>query len=610
MEVRIQSLILPTDEKHQQCRRLFYRGDHAILDRDKKLLKLGFGQHVDFTTYINACSLRKWQQYTNIGHVKLHLILKGSAEIDFVGYHKNALTVYRQDFAHKKFNAKTKREITFEFPTSDEQMIGFELSALSQCTIYGGYYTTNIQTKDINDVTLAINTTTCRKEEFVKKNLKLLADEILDSKDEIAKHLYIHVVDNGKSLKASDVINGHPKQIFLHPNINAGGSGGYARGMMECLHQKVSVTNVLMMDDDVLVLPESICRTYNFLKLLKPEFKNSLISGAMLNLENPAKQHEDIGHVEIHKWEYYWGSIKGVLNQEKLENNLENELPVPKHKDSYAGWWYCCVPMKTIKKLGLPHPYFIRSDDIEYGVRANTNIITLNGICVWHMGFLTKYNAVFDRYFAFRNMLISQATTGLVKDHDLFPVIYSSFRVELLQFNYNAAELILRAVQDFLRGPEWLMQVQPEKQLAELVRLKDDFKPLDSLPDGSLFNYKTAKKDDARRFKDKVLMKATWNGHILTPKFLERHEVVPISFDFSMQPQKITMHTKLIAVNPYERTGIYRIRDKKRFRQLMREWKKTARSFNRNHERVVQAYRNATPEMRSEKFWRRYLGIK
>jgi hypothetical protein len=207
-------------------------------------------------------------------------------------------------------------------------------------------------------------------------------------------------------------------------------------------------------------------------------------------------------------------------------------------------------------------------------------------------------------------MLVSQATTGLVKDHDLFPVIYSSFRVELLQFNYNAAELILHAVQDFLRGPEWLMQVQPEKQLAELVKLKDEFAPLDSLPDGSLFNYKTAKKDDARRFKDKVLMKVTWNGHILTPKFLERREVVPISFDFSMQPQKITMHTKLIAVNPYERTGIYRIRDKKRFRKLMREWKKTARSFKRNHERVAQAYKNATPEMRSEKFWRKYLGIK
>lgn len=50
--------------------------------------------------------------------------------------------------------------------------------------------------------------------------------------------------------------------IYYHRNKNVGGSGGFTRGMIESIRQKPKATHVLLMDDDVVVLSESIKRTY------------------------------------------------------------------------------------------------------------------------------------------------------------------------------------------------------------------------------------------------------------------------------------------------------------------------------------------------------------
>ena len=86
-----------------------------------------------------------------------------------------------------------------------------------------------------NAIKLTIGTTTMKKKAFITKNVKALNEEILSSDDEISCHFHIHVVDNGRTLKREDFPE-HPA-IALHPNKNVGGSGGFARGMIEALHQ-------------------------------------------------------------------------------------------------------------------------------------------------------------------------------------------------------------------------------------------------------------------------------------------------------------------------------------------------------------------------------------
>lgn len=603
MEYRIQSLVLPTEEKHRGCRKLFYRGSHGILDTKKQSLSLGYGQGCDFVTYLNACSWQKWQKYTTAAKLTLHLDIEGDVELTFLGYSKEALTVDRKEFDTKTFHKKSRREIIYTFPDNDEMMVGFEISALSKCTIHGGYYTVEVKKSDINNVTLSLATTTCNKEDFIKKNVAIIKQEIISSDEEIAKNFYLHVVDNGRTLTEKDIYGSH---VYLHSNINAGGAGGFARGMIESLAQKPMATHILLMDDDVLILSESIKRTFNILKLLRSEYHNTIISGAMLYYEKPEFQHEDIGTVS---GGFNFRALKGQLNQSHLDKNLENEKLFTQHKNSYAGWWYCCLPASIIRKEGLPLPIFIRCDDMEYGIRCKVPFITMNGICVWHMGFVTKYNAAFDKYQQHRNLLIAKAASGILDDIDIPKAIYDSFRTEIMRFNYDTAQLIVEALEDYMKGPKYLETVDGEKLTKEHFKLNDRLTPLRDLPDGNTFRPKDSYEAPQLTFKNRVLIRLTWNGQRLTPKFLEKPGVVPIGFDWALQIQRIAMHSKLIAVNPYNETGVYRIKNKKRFRELMHRYNRAMHDYKRRGDAVRKAYADEAKYMTSEKFWRKYLGI-
>ena len=606
MEFRIQSLVFPSEEKHLQCRKLFYKGDRGILDRENGRISLGYAQHCDFTTYLNACSYQKWQKYTGAGSLKLHLDIKGHANITLIGYDKKAISVNSVEFLGKRISIEKRSTISLQYPDNDEQMVGFEITALDKCTIYGGYYTVEVEKKDMQDVVLSLATTTCHKEDFIKKNVNLIKKEIIESKEEISKNFYLHVVDNGRTLSTKEINGEH---IFLHSNINSGGSGGFARGMMESLHQNPKVTHVLLMDDDVLVLPESIKRTYNLLRLLRPEYRNDFISGAMLYYEKPYEQHEDIGTISYTQDNCVFRSLKGILDHTKISDSLENEGDFIKHRNSYAAWWYCCIPAKVIEKNGLPLPIFIRCDDSEYSLRCGANIITMNGICIWHMGFTTKYNTTFDKYQQYRNLLIAQSTSGIIPEADLFRVIYSSFRIELMRFNYGAAELVVRSLEDYLKGPEFIKNANGEEITQNNFKLNDKMLPLNSLEDGALYNPADCYIDPPITLYDRIFTKVTWNGQRLCPKFMERSGVIPIGFDWAIQLHRIAGHSKLIAINPYDLTGVYRIKDKKKFEEIMKRYKNASHDFKARSKQVAQEYKESQKEITSEKFWRKYLGI-
>lgn len=604
---KIQSIVFPTEEKHRGCRKLFYRGSRGILDVNKKNLSLGYGQNCDFVTYLNACSYQKWKTYTNASNLTLHLIVEGDVEIIFLGYNKDALTVNRKEYETKKYTSKTKHEIVFSFPENNEMMVGFEISALSKCTIFGGYYTVDIDDSFINDVKLSIATTTCKKEEFIKKNTEIIKKEILNSNEEIADNAFLHVIDNGQTLTKKD-ING--KHVFLHPNINAGGSGGFARGMIESLIQKPAATHILLMDDDVLVLSESIKRTFSLLKLLKKEYRNHFISGAMLYYEDPIKQHEDIGTITTTRYASIYKSLKDVLNHEKLEDNLENEINLPRCKNSYAAWWYCCVPAKIIEKNGLPLPLFIRCDDSEYSLRCNANFITMNGICIWHMGFGTKYNAAFDLYQQFRNWLIAQSTSNIFPEINLYNLIYDTFRLEMMRFNYGSAELIIKALEDYNKGPKFIEIANGEKITKTNFKLNDTLLPLENLDNSGEFTIKDVYENPPTTIKDRIIAKITWNGQRLCPKCFEHPGIVPISFDGLFQLHKIILHTKLLAINPYTLTGTYRIKDKKKFKILKKRFEKASRYYNKHKKELAQCYSSSQEKLTSKEFWEKYLNLR
>lgn len=602
MEQKLQNIIFPSSVALELHYGLFYRGQRGILNREEQILTLADNTVADFATYLNGCSYGKWKKYTDINGAKLYLDIEGEFAITLLGYHLDIYSPVRKEFGKFYFNNETKQSIVLEFPDSEESVIGFEIQAVKNVKIHGGHYTGKYENSSVREVELCLATTTCRKEEFITSNLELIKKEILEADDDMKNHFYIHVVDNGRTLDVEAMSGWH---VAVHPNKNTGGSGGFSRGMIESLAQTPKATHVLLMDDDVIILPESLRRTYRLLTLLKDEYKNSLISGAMLYYEEMHIQHEDIG--TLRRDCGFW-SLKGRLYQDHLFDNLMNEQEYYGYDKRYAGWWYCCIPVNVIEENGLSLPIFIRCDDMEYSLRCKADIITMNGICIWHMGFVNKYNLSFDRYQQCRNLLIDQAVGSIDKDVDVVGFVKKSFRTELLRFNYNGAELVMRALQDYMKGTEFIEQDLGEQIVKENSKLNEKYLPLIEF-DGIEWDLPAVSFDPPRKTIDTWWYRITYNGQRFWPTAWLKKNVQCVRFDFTYQPQKYVRYQKLLAVNPDLKVATMRELDKTRYRKIKKEWNRTLREFKKKRQALETEYMSQKTYMTSVEFWKKYLEI-
>ena len=413
-EYKLQNILFPTINMYEHWG-MFYHGGMLYRDTLNNSFLFPNKDNCDFATYFNSFSYRKWKTYTNIDNLNLQLVLNGKFNITLVAYQEEYGKIKKYFLDEQTVIATKDKPIDVSFPkiNKDYTIVAFELKALSKdCEIFSGYYYTNIEESLIRDVSISLVTTTFKKEQFIIPNIEMLKKEILNSDEAIAKGFDVHVIDNGRTLNPEDYNCEH---LTVHPNKNVGGAGGFARGMIETIKQKNPSTHVLLMDDDVIIMPEALKRTYNLLSLLKDEYKDHFISGAMLKMEQMNEQHEDIGY--IHNDGYYTPKKRTMFLHLK-EDVITNEELLTNPTNSYAAWWYCCTPIKNVRPDNLPLPVFVRGDDVEFSLRNKANIISLNGICVWHMGFTQKFSGSMELYQVPRNSLIIKATSNICNNID------------------------------------------------------------------------------------------------------------------------------------------------------------------------------------------------
>lgn len=609
MKLTLQHILFPYEKALHDQWKLFYRGDRGLLTEENSDGYLCFGkyQDIEFSTYFNGFSNAKWNKYTHIKNVSLIIDAEGEFELLLCGYSLSSDQPVRKELCSQHVKLEKRSQCVLEFPKSDEQMLSFEIKTFSETKIYGGYYEGDFEENNVRDIELALSTTTCWKEDFIKNNIDLLNRMLLQSDMEIANHLNIHIVDNGRTLQKSDFPD-NPR-VHFHPNKNVGGSGGFARGMIEALHQEPKATHILLMDDDVLIMPDSIYRTYVLLKTLRDEYKNSFISGAMLIMEEMNVQHEDIGTL---KSDGSFVPLKPRLCHDKLRDNLRNEKEYVA-ENQFQAWWYCCIPTQIIEKNGLPIPIFIRGDDCEFSLRNKANIISMNGICVWHMGFYGKYSASMNLYQECRNLLIAQAITGILPHVDLIVRIKKFYRDNILKHDYDAAELTLRALEDFMRGPEFIESADGEKIVKENGKLNQKMRPLKDFEDLKLDwndpDVLDPSYDIPRDFLKKWIYRITYNGHRFCFPGMLKNQITAIPFDFGYVPGRMAMKKTYLAVNPMMKTACLKPINRSRFKELQKRYHIDLKKYNREKESIKEKYRAKKEYLTSEAFWRRYLGL-
>ena len=577
--------------------------DPFIYDPEEKGHILRAYTSADMMTYFNCLQVSRWNKYTGVDNFKINLTFKGKFAIELYEIYRNSDNVCFNLIQNTVYSSKAKTEIVIDVPETDKDLIGFKLVALEDSCFYKAWYSADIEEENIRDIHIALATTTFKKQAYIKNNIAMLKEKVLCEGSDLKGHLFVEVIDNERAL---DPEKYDCEDLKIYPNNNVGGSGGFTRGMIEALHLETKPTHVLLMDDDVMIMPESLFRTYYLLRILKPEYHKRFLSGAMFDYDHREMQYEDVGFV--HKADASYGPVKPKMDMREIKNVVANEsYDYDNYNDAYAGWWYCCIPVEDIEENGLPMPVFVRGDDVEYSLRIKPGFLTLNGVCIWHVGFAGKFNAALELYQVHRNSFVVQAASGICEDIDFLKRIKELFWKDITRFAYNNAELLLDSVEDYLRGPKFIENLDGEKSLKEHGAKNEQYVPVSQL------DYTISESEDPYTYTslniiEKIIYVLTINGHLL-PGFLLNRTPKVIAYDWFFVPGKNFMRKRLIAYNQRQRTACVRTMDRKRCFELIKRYRYVMEKYKRIHVKVEKAYRKQFERMTTEKFWKEYLDI-
>ncbi|PNI10116.1 glycosyl transferase [Arthrobacter sp. AFG7.2] len=420
------------------------------------------GERVSFGSYFNAFPASYWRRWTTVDKIRLHVRTQGTGSV--IVYKSNARgSLQRVDTRRVEGIADNYFELSLA-PFGDGGWYWFDLLAGTEPLVMleAEWQGPAAQSKP-GSVTLQI--TTLNKTDFCLNNLRLLAD----SKEALEHVQEILIVDQGTQKLAEaegfdDVKKSLNGKLRIINQSNLGGSGGFARGMFEAVENGSDY--VLLMDDDVVVEPESIIRLLTFADRCKTP---TLVGGHMFDLYNRTVLHTFGEVVNPYRFQPSLPSDDMTLGHDFQSSNLRQTSWLHRRCDvDYNGWWMCLIPTKVIREIGLSLPLFIKWDDSEYGLRAKAQgfpTVSLPGSAVWHVSWIDKDDLVgWQAYFHARNRVVAALLHSpyefggrVIKESQYADVKH------LVSMQYATAQGRQWALADVLKGPAALPDLLPSK---------------------------------------------------------------------------------------------------------------------------------------------------
>ena len=433
----------------------------------RRSYRIGHGERVSFATYFNAFPAGYWRRWTSLASIRLRVRTTGPGTL--VVYRSSARgTTARVTSRHLDGSAEELVPLPLD-TFADGGWYWFDLVAgpgelvLDEAEWLAGEPVAGAQPARQGSVTVGI--TTFNRPAYCTALLAQLggAEELREVVDEVV------VVDQGTKAVRAD--SGFPTAATaLGPRLrvleqaNLGGSGGFARAMMETLDVGVS-DHVLLLDDDVVCEPEGIARAVAFADHARTP---TVVGGHMFSMYERSVLHAWAERVL--PWQFRWSPAAATRHDHDLSTSNLRSTPWLHRRSAadYNGWWMCLVPTVVLRDVGLSLPVFIKWDDAEFGLRAREAgypTVSLPGAAVWHVPWTDKDDSVdWQAYFHARNRFV----TALL--HSPFEhggrMVRESLAIQLkhlVAMQYSAADLREQALLDVLAGPAALHEQLPTK---------------------------------------------------------------------------------------------------------------------------------------------------
>lgn len=552
---------------------------------------LGSGGRVSFDTWFNFFNIGKWRRWCDIDD--LHLKLRGQGKLEVrvvIAYPAHSWDIAKNEILELQPSSPVRLDLSDISPANDKAIIWFELRALEDnCRLEAAEWQTRREPIRIPDLMLSI--TTFRREEAVQATVKRFEDYL--PKSALRDHLHVCVVDNGRSAGVQS-----SSWVTAIDNENLGGSGGFARGLLEARHRHAS--HCLFMDDDAATHMGSIERTWMLLAYATDP--KTAVSGAMTNA--------------AHRWSLWeYGAVfdhscrpQGIgTDLRNLPQILTLEFSTTgKQPDNfYGGWWYFAFPIDQVKYD--PFPFFVRGDDISFSLANGFSIARLNGVVCFQDADFSDKESLQTLYLDLRSHMVhhlTQPSLKLSRSRALVTPAWFFFR-SLAQLHYETLASLNLAFQDVMQGPQFFeSNADMSNRRAVIAGLRKD----ETLRDEpKQFHPSKRRFNPDKRWKRKLMI-ATLNGHLI-PFFRYFGDHVEIKTNERGQLHRVWGASVVRTTDVNTQKSFTLVHSKRKAARQIGIFLKNAMHFWLNYDKISKDWRSGYPRLASESYWNKRLGI-
>ncbi len=396
-------------------------------------------------------------------------------------------------------------------------------------------------------VDIALIICTYKREEYLIPNLEYISREVK------LRELPIEIiaVDNAGSVSAEDI----PNEVRLIPNENTGGSGGFSRGMAEAARAK-QFTHFILMDDDVRLDMISLSKLVGFVRFRNEKHKDVSISGSMLYIDRPQIQFESGGYFASDGTQTGFGHYLDMCDKKNLSVNEQPKTI------NYGGWWFMCMPIRYVYEGNYPMPFFVKYDDVEYALRCRLEIITLNGVSVWHEPFEWKYNSS-SEYYNMRNFLYLRSITDKkFTKRQAKKIAYRQILEKLCRQQYKMAEAVRLGYEDYLKGIEYLKEINAEENHRKVTQLDYEMLSEEELFRRWGVRFSEEKYRQSQKAEYKWYMRPLMYG-LLVPKIFCKKDYAVVDAFFDRKEMYFS-YTKVLHINNSSKQGYITYKKRRR----------------------------------------------
>ena len=438
---------------------------------DDKKVVLHEGGIISSNSYFNSFYEKFYTKYTTLSSIYYLLKLEGDFKVSVyreVNGKNTKEIISQENFEKCQFSDPVKILPINLLQHENAGRIYFEIICSSEQGAFKEAWIATDENKT-REVSLGIIICTFKKEVYIKNTLTtIFQDKLLQTND-----FKIFVVDNGRSLNEADF---REPRLKLIPNKNAGGSGGFTRGLLEALEENV-YSHFLLMDDDIELESECIYRLFSLYEYANVDFA---VAGGMLNLYKKHMLYEaGATYNEDSKTRGFApGSLTAVNNNLDLRDASSLNRLLLEEDIDFGGFWFFSFSKEVVEKIKLPLPLFIKIDDVEFCLRIKglgSKILAFPSIAVWHQPASAK-NLNWENYYYIRNDLITYAIHFSIGYMDTVKHFTKVIIHYLLRFDYDYVAMLIKSFEDYIKGPDFIKNSEPENLHSNILKLSQSYK--------------------------------------------------------------------------------------------------------------------------------------